>query len=80
MCHVVDGVDVLVDVDGILVSTIAEGIVLIKGLDGIFAARAVGGMALEGVHHVILVVLEAAHDGLEHLDRSRHGCGWMRRS
>ena len=78
MRHVVDGVDVLVDVDGVLVSAIAEGVVLVKSLDGVFASGAVGGMALEGVHHVVLVVLETAHDGLKHLDRSRHSCGWMR--
>lgn len=78
MRHVIDGVDVLVDIDSVLVSAIAEGVVLVKGLDGVFASRAVGSMALEGVHHVVLVVLKTAHDGLKHLDRSRHGCGWMR--
>lgn len=75
MCHVVDGIDVLVDVDSVLVSAIAKGVALVKSLDGIFAARTVGGMALEGIQHVVLIVLEAADDGLKHLHRSRHGCG-----
>lgn len=53
--HVVHAVDVLVHIDGVLVSAIAEGGALVEGLDGIDAARAVGGMALEVVHHELLV-------------------------
>ena len=70
--HVVHAVDVLVHIDGVLVSAIAEGGAFVEGLDGIDAARAVGGMALEVGHHVLLVGFQAAHDRLDKFNSRRH--------
>ena len=70
--HVVHAVDVLVHVDGVLVSAIAEGTALVEGLDGVDAARAVGGMAFEVGHHEFLVGFQAAHDRLDEFNGRRH--------
>lgn len=69
---VVQAVDVPVDVDGVLVSAIAEGAAVVVGLDGIDTLVAADGMTLKGVDDVFLVRLEAAHDGLDEVE-SRHG-------
>jgi hypothetical protein len=71
-------VEVLGNVDGILVTTVTEGTVLLVDTQGIRALRAVAGMALECGHDIFLVVFELAYaqhgrDGLRTLYQGGHG-------
>lgn len=71
-------VKVLGHVDGVLVTTVTEGTVLLMDTQGVCALRAVARMALECGHDVFLVIFELAdaqhgRDGLGALDQGGHG-------
>lgn len=72
------GVEVLVDVGGVLVSAVTELAALLVSPEGVVALVAVVGVTLKGLHDVLLVSLKLPHreDGLSvDDDRGRHaGC------
>lgn len=68
-------VEVFGDVVGVLAAALAEIAALTVSLEGMGTVGAVLGVGLKGVHHVVLVVAEVAHDDDEigGFDGRRHG-------
>lgn len=65
VCLEVQGIDILVHVDGVLIPTIAETTTHVEGLKRVNTVRATGGVPLKLDDNVFLIGLEATHDGLD---------------